>query len=108
MDAATVVVLREGDAGMEVLMLKKNSKIYFGGMWVFPGGRVDPEDADVDDASEFGRFERAAIREAHEEAAIDLKQTNGPRGIAPQPRGRAPQQRPTQLLRGSSSRPRYR
>ena len=43
--AATVVVLRRGEAGFETLMLRKNSKIAFGGMWVFPGGRVDPEDA---------------------------------------------------------------
>ena len=36
--AATVVLLRDGDDGIELLMLKKNSKITFGGMWVFPGG----------------------------------------------------------------------
>ena len=47
--AATVVVLRDGDAGLEVLMLRKNSKIVFGGMWVFPGGRVDSEDEIIDD-----------------------------------------------------------
>lgn len=72
MEAATVVVLRESAGGMDVLMLKKNSKIHFGGMWVFPGGRVDPEDAHADDEQPFARFERAAIREAREEAAIDL------------------------------------
>ena len=42
--AATVVLLRDGNAGVEVLMLKKNSKITFGGMWVFPGGKIDAED----------------------------------------------------------------
>ena len=36
--AATVVLLRDADDGIEVLMLKKNSKITVGGMWVFPGG----------------------------------------------------------------------
>ena len=25
-------------------MLHKNSKLAFGGMWVFPGGRIDDED----------------------------------------------------------------
>ena len=43
--AATVVVLRDAETGLEALMLRRNSKIAFGGMWVFPGGRVDEEDA---------------------------------------------------------------
>jgi 8-oxo-dGTP pyrophosphatase MutT (NUDIX family) len=42
--AATVVLLRDTDAGVETLMLRRNSKLAFGGMWVFPGGRVDDED----------------------------------------------------------------
>jgi 8-oxo-dGTP pyrophosphatase MutT (NUDIX family) len=41
-----VVVLRDDRTGIETLMLRRNSKIAFGGMWVFPGGRV--EDADRD------------------------------------------------------------
>ncbi|MCB1646740.1 MAG: NUDIX domain-containing protein, partial [Pseudomonadales bacterium] len=49
--AATVVILRDTDDEVEVLMLHKNSKIAFGGMWVFPGGRIDeedyPEDGDI-------------------------------------------------------------
>jgi len=32
--AATVVLLRDGENGVEVLMLRKNPKIRFGGMWV--------------------------------------------------------------------------
>ena len=32
-----------GDAGLETLMLRRNSKLEFaGGMWVWPGGRIDP------------------------------------------------------------------
>ena len=77
-DAATVVVAKDGANGVEVLMLRRNSKIYFGGMWVFPGGRVDPEDrldtrtVSVCDDSDGRGFYAAAIREAHEEAGIDL------------------------------------
>ena len=42
--AATVVLLRDGEQGLESLMLRRNSKLEFaGGMWVFPGGRVDPD-----------------------------------------------------------------
>jgi len=42
--AATVVVLRDTETGPQTLMLRRNSKIAFGGMWVFPGGRIDDED----------------------------------------------------------------
>ena len=42
--AATVVVLRDAPSGVEVLMLRKSSRIAFGGMWVFPGGRIDAAD----------------------------------------------------------------
>jgi 8-oxo-dGTP pyrophosphatase MutT (NUDIX family) len=71
--AATVVVLRDGGEGLETLMLRKNSKIAFGGMWVFPGGRVDPEDGKglaADD--ELGIARAAAVREALEETGIPL------------------------------------
>ena len=71
--AATVVLLRDGEGGLETLMLKRNSKIAFGGMWVFPGGRVD--DADTDPAypgDELATARRAAVREAGEEAGLVL------------------------------------
>ena len=42
--AATVVLLRDVAGQPEVLMLHKASQIAFGGMWVFPGGRIDPQD----------------------------------------------------------------
>ncbi len=44
--AATVVLARNAEAGFELFMLKRTSKAVFaGGMYVFPGGRVDPEDS---------------------------------------------------------------
>jgi len=46
--AATVLLLRNGESGVEVLMVRRNSKIAFGGMWAFPGGRVDDDDADTE------------------------------------------------------------
>ena len=74
--AATVVLLRDGEAGMEVLMLKKNSKIAFGGMWVFPGGRIDDEDFSEDSEDLESAARAAAVREAKEEAGIDLDPAN--------------------------------
>ena len=38
--AATVILLRDGESGLETLMLRRDSKIAFGGMSVFPGGRL--------------------------------------------------------------------
>lgn len=69
--AATVVLLRDVPT-IEVLMLHKTSQIAFGGMWVFPGGRIDPEDytvaGDVDLAAR-----NAAVRETVEEAGIQSR-----------------------------------
>lgn len=46
--AATVVLLRPGDAGLEVLLTRRPSTMAFAaGMMVFPGGRVDPGDGDA-------------------------------------------------------------
>jgi 8-oxo-dGTP pyrophosphatase MutT (NUDIX family) len=69
--AATVVLLRDHAQRLEVLMLHKASQIAFGGMWVFPGGRIDaadyPSHGDPDEAAR-----NAAVRETHEEAGLTL------------------------------------
>ncbi len=70
--AATVVLLRDGSAGVEVLMLHRTSAVAFGGMWVFPGGRVDDEDR-AGGGSEEEWARRAAAREAIEECALAVE-----------------------------------
>lgn len=84
--AATVVPLRDGPGGLEVLLLRRNSRGVFAGMWVFPGGQVDAADhADQagqasgtapgpDDDGEIAGARRAAIREAREEAGLELRE----------------------------------
>jgi 8-oxo-dGTP pyrophosphatase MutT (NUDIX family) len=71
--AATVVLVRDGEAGIETLMLRRNSKLAFaGGMWVWPGGRIDPADyADAPDDLA-GAARRAAVRETREEAGLTI------------------------------------
>lgn len=69
--AATVCLLRDGETGLETLMLRKNSKIAFGGMWVFPGGRIDDEDGEPGAAIE-DRARIAAVREADEETGLQV------------------------------------
>jgi 8-oxo-dGTP pyrophosphatase MutT (NUDIX family) len=88
--AATVVVLRDAPGGPEVLMLRRSRGGAFSGMWVFPGGRVEPGDLvaagvsagdlAVGAAAESGRSESeiavaryAAVREAEEEATLRLE-----------------------------------
>ena len=90
-DAATVMLVRDGDAGVEVFMLRRNLQSDFvGGAYVFPGGAVDEADRHEgverlcrglsDDAAsqqlgiDFGglAFWVAAIRECFEEAGVLL------------------------------------
>ena len=87
--ASTVLLLRDSEPGVEVFMERRHIKSDFvGGAYVFPGGRVDPEDR-VDEALCHGLTDReasarlsleeggltfyvAAIRECFEEAGVLL------------------------------------
>lgn len=88
--AATVVLLRDGSAGLEVYLLRRTGTMAFAaGMHVFPGGSVDPRDGEVEtawagpDPSEWGRrlgcdetlaraLVCAAVRETFEESGVVL------------------------------------
>jgi 8-oxo-dGTP pyrophosphatase MutT (NUDIX family) len=66
--AATVILLREGAAGLEVLLAQRNPAARFlGGAWVFPGGAVGAADGE----GEAG-LRAAAVRELSEEAGIEI------------------------------------
>src|SRR6202030_3680281 len=66
--AATVILLRGEEQDLEVLLVRRTPKARFmGGVWVFPGGAVDAGEGDGDAA-----HRAAAVRELHEEAAIEL------------------------------------
>lgn len=69
--SATVILLRDAGNGLETLLLRRNSKIAFhGGAWVFPGGRIDPEDHTPGTTDMLAAARRAAVREAQEEAGL--------------------------------------
>ncbi len=92
--AATVVMLRDADAGMEVFLLKRHGlSDVMGGAYVFPGGKVDVRDAELDmdrhldqtpdalrkslneiglDAITAASLYVAALREAFEESGVLL------------------------------------
>ncbi len=79
--SSTVIMLRDGSAGMEVLLVRRNPSIaFYGGAWVFPGGKVDPEDLDGDGIISEDELEiaarRAAVREVAEEAGLTIAETD--------------------------------
>jgi 8-oxo-dGTP pyrophosphatase MutT (NUDIX family) len=70
--AATVIVLRDMPDGFEVLLVQRASELAFhGGAWVFPGGRVEPQDAE--NADELLGARLASVRETREEAGLLLE-----------------------------------
>ena len=68
--AATVILLRHTTNGFEVLLLRLSDALkHMPGMWVFPGGKVEPDDGGID---EMGRACTAGCRELEEEAGISI------------------------------------
>ena len=88
--AATVMLLRDGPTGLEVFMMERTATVDFGGLHVFPGGKVDFHDraedleahasglTDVEASRRLGlesgglAFWVAAVRECFEEAGVLL------------------------------------
>ncbi len=83
--AATVVLMRAGSAGLEVLLLKRHRSAGFvPGAYVFPGGRIDAEDGAPALVAATPIPERGAVpahywfgavREVFEETGVLLAQT---------------------------------
>jgi 8-oxo-dGTP pyrophosphatase MutT (NUDIX family) len=75
-DAATVVLLRDGARGVEAWLLTRVACLAFAaGMTVFPGGRVEPGDADLPWAGAppaEPALVGAAVRETFEETGVLL------------------------------------
>ena len=69
--ASTVVLLRDTPDGLQTLLLKRNKALLFaGGLWVFPGGAVDPQDIEAAGGDALLASRLAAAREAMEEAGL--------------------------------------
>lgn len=69
--AATVVVLRDGDGELEVLMIERGAATAFGGMWSFPGGVIEDDDVPVGTEPDPMPAARvAAVRETEEETGL--------------------------------------
>ena len=94
--AATVLLIRDSDEGLQVLMVKRSKRPPFENLYVFPGGKIDQSDKDqklvnfsstLDDklaSNKLGIDEGglsywvACIRECFEEVGVLLaKRNNG-------------------------------
>ena len=89
--AATLVILRPEAAGFSVLLMQRPSKSSFmGGMHVFPGGKVEPEDRPAA-AGELGRRLAGPMglseSEAEAYATAVFRETFEEMGILPQAHG---------------------
>jgi 8-oxo-dGTP pyrophosphatase MutT (NUDIX family) len=90
--AATLVVLRDRAAGLEVLLLRRSRELSaFAGAWVFPGGAAEPADGPVEDWPACQTTARqAAVRELAEETGL----TVAPQALVPLSRWIAPVEMP--------------
>jgi len=71
-DAATVMLVRDGQRGLEVFMVRRSLRLVFaGGAHVFPGGAVDAVDHEIGGEGTMA-FKVAAVRECFEEAGFLL------------------------------------
>jgi 8-oxo-dGTP pyrophosphatase MutT (NUDIX family) len=84
--AATTVLLRNGEQGLELLLMRRHrSSGFVPGAWVFPGGRVDPADSGPalhervrglgPSPVPAGSYWAAALRELFEETGVLLART---------------------------------
>lgn len=90
--ASTLMLIRDGDTGLEVFMVERHHQIDFAtGALVFPGGKIDKADyepgirARCENAAQFNELELAVrvggIREAFEECGVLLAHEAGGSGL---------------------------
>lgn len=67
--SASVILIRDGDSGLETYLLHRHARMPFAAsMVVFPGGRVDPGDA----GQPIDPVRACALRETAEETSVQL------------------------------------
>jgi len=81
-DSASILIIRDGEEGLEVLMVKRHEDIAFaGGAYVFPGGKADPEDYQLSSHIKsfppgYSELTHTAFREVFEESGLIIGKSN--------------------------------
>ena len=74
--AATVLLLRESAAGVEVLLTRRHENLAFmGGLWVFPGGTLSPADLSSDSMARIPDRAREGCARLHDIAVNPCRRT---------------------------------
>ncbi|MDG1859948.1 MAG: NUDIX hydrolase, partial [Emcibacteraceae bacterium] len=81
-DSASILVIRDGETGLEVLMMKRHADIDFaGGAYVFPGGKLDQDDLNGEQEGAsfppgYKELVQTAYREVFEESGLIIGEAN--------------------------------
>lgn len=76
-DAATVIILRDGPQGLEVFLVRRHGlSDVLGGAYVFPGGKLDGSDLQLDPATHLDQAD-AALQAALAEPELAAAQARG-------------------------------
>jgi 8-oxo-dGTP pyrophosphatase MutT (NUDIX family) len=66
-DSASLILLRDGSEGLEVLLLRRHADTrVLGGVYVFPGGKLDPQDCSPDAIASLDLDAGALLERLHE------------------------------------------
>jgi 8-oxo-dGTP pyrophosphatase MutT (NUDIX family) len=88
--SATVILIRDAEDSVEVLMVKRHARGFFGGLTAFPGGAVEAVDTSslagsvVTGGGDDHEFRSAALRELAEETGLAITSE----GVVPAPDAR--------------------
>lgn len=71
--ASTILLARDFEGQLEVLLLKRNKALKFAaGLWVFPGGKIEADEIEKSE-NDLEAAKIAAVRETKEEANLDVE-----------------------------------